>query len=544
MSNDQPSTGSTLLATAAPHRILAWPRYDRATDLETLTKTFGPAFAQRSDVCLCLRHDPAIDVPVADAIAAVETALTKAFGESPPFEVLVVDGPLDGSGWAAVGGAVTGIILLPWSWDPLRHARLNGLGHPLMTSGDDLRRHLGAPRTATTTATATTTTTTTATATVAAARSGEPAVSVILPTFNRPEFLQRALDSLVAQTFGDFEVVVVNDGGAAMEAVLDAYATKLLITYVRHGKNRDRSAARNSALAMARGRYIAYLDDDDRYQPDHLETLIDTLRRGNHQIAYSDATWVLEQKGPTGYQTIRPILTRSKPFDVDQLMVANYVPLVSVMHERACVDEVGGFDEQLGTNEDWDLLIRLASRYAFHHVDRVTAQISWREDGSSATSAKPAEFAQTRSLIHQRYRSATKDKPGIVAAQQRVAGGQVASAPVPAPASPRIAQAKEVVREAQSLVERGDLDGACKVLIAALDLAVESVELVVLLADIFVAQGKIKVAGEILEQASLLHPTNIDIAQRLTQQLAGIVIQGANPGAQTTQPGSNGWYAR
>ena len=444
---------------------------------------------------------------------------------------------------------MTGIILLPWSWDPQRHARLNGLGHPLMTSGDELRRHLGVPKTATATAASPAAAPTVAASpaaapTVAAARSSEPAVSVILPTFNRPEFLQRALDSLVAQTFGDFEVVVVNDGGAAMEALLDAYATKLLITYVRHGKNRDRSAARNSALAMARGRYIAYLDDDDRYQPDHLETLIDTLRRGKHQIAYSDATWVLEQKGPTGYQTIRPILTRSKPFDTDQLMVANYVPLVSVVHERACVDEVGGFDEQLGTNEDWDLLIRLALRYSFHHIDKVTAQISWREDGSSATSAKPAEFAQTRSLIHQRYRSLAKDKPGIVAAQQRVAGGRVASAPVPAPASPRIAQAKEVVRQAQSLVELGDLDGACKVLIAALDLAVESADLVVTLADIFVAQGKVKAAGDILEQASLLHPTNIDIAQRLTQQLAGIVTHGASPGVQPSQPGANGWHAR
>ena len=134
--------GAVTLATGARHRILAWPRYERAIDLETLARGFGPAFADRDDVCLCLRHDPGIDIPLADAIAAVSAELTGALGPDPRFEVLMVDNPLDDGGWSSLGRAITGVILLPWSWDVQRQRPLTGLGHPLMTSADDLRRHL------------------------------------------------------------------------------------------------------------------------------------------------------------------------------------------------------------------------------------------------------------------------------------------------------------------------------------------------------------------------------------------------------------------
>jgi hypothetical protein len=137
-----PAPGVVTLATSACHRLLAWPRYERAIDLDTLVRTFGPAFSDRDDVCLCLRHDPAIDIPLPDAIAAVSAELTRAAGPDPRFEVLMVDNPLDEGGWSSLARAITGVILLPWSWDVQRQRPLAGLGHPLMTSAEDLRRHL------------------------------------------------------------------------------------------------------------------------------------------------------------------------------------------------------------------------------------------------------------------------------------------------------------------------------------------------------------------------------------------------------------------
>ncbi|MEA2697749.1 MAG: hypothetical protein QOI66_2020 [Myxococcales bacterium] len=365
------------LATAATHRILAWPRYDRATDLEALCEGFGPALLEGGggDVCLCLRHDRAQDIPLEDAARAVESAFTQAFGADAALDVLIVDDPLDQAGWAALGRAVTGVVCLPSSQEASRRAQLGALGHSLISSPDDLRRWLrgAGPRTAT-----------------ANDKAGQPLVSVIVPTFNRPELLQRALGSLTKQTFRDFEVVVANDGGAGIEELLQTFAPTLSIAYVRHRANRDRAAARNSALAVAQGRYIAYLNDDDCFRPDHLQTLVDALCKGTHQVAYSDATWVLEEKAGAGYRTVRPLRTRSRPFNREQLSAESYIPLPSVMHERACLDVAGAFHESPDAQkkEEWNFCVRLAATYDFLHVAKVTADISCRDDGEAA--AKPA----------------------------------------------------------------------------------------------------------------------------------------------------------
>ncbi|HXI57322.1 MAG TPA: glycosyltransferase [Polyangia bacterium] len=441
---------SPSLATAATHRILAWPRYDRAADLEALCKGFGPALLDGNDVCLCLRHDRTQDIPLDEAARAVESAFSRALGPEAALEVLIVDDSLDDAGWVALGQSVTGVIALPSSQEPGRASRLGALGHPLINSPEELRRCLEpsssafpfAPRPPRLS---------TPTSSPSAARSGQPLVSVIIPTFNRPEFLQRALGSLTRQTFRDFEVVIVNDGGAAIEELVQTFTPALSIAYVRHSANRDRAAARNSAFGVARGRYIAYLDDDDCFRPEHLQTLVDALAQGTHKVAYSDATWVLEEKAGSGYRTVRPLLTRSKPFDRGELMIGSYIPILSVMHERACLDVVGAFDETLAAQEDWDLCIRLASAYDFLHVARVTADISWRDDGEGTSSAKSAELVKTTAFVHQRYRSLVTDP--MIAAQQGLISGAAkpawlttplasapAASPAPAPA-PAIATA-------------------------------------------------------------------------------------------------------
>src|SRR5712671_6312255 len=76
------SSNTTTLATSAPHRLLAWPRYDQTADLDSLARHFGPLLVGRTDVCLCLRHDLTRDVPLADAVRAVEAAFARAHGRA------------------------------------------------------------------------------------------------------------------------------------------------------------------------------------------------------------------------------------------------------------------------------------------------------------------------------------------------------------------------------------------------------------------------------------------------------------------------------
>ena len=89
------------------------------------------------------------------------------------------------------------------------------------------------------------------------------------------------------------------------------------------------------------------------------------------------------------------------------------------MHERACLEKVGLFDETLYAHEDWDLWIRLALHYPFLHIKQATAEFSWRTDGSSMTSSARETFLRTTEIIYRKYRPYTERVAGILDAQQR-----------------------------------------------------------------------------------------------------------------------------
>ncbi len=246
-----------------------------------------------------------------------------------------------------------------------------------------------------------------------------PLVSVIIPTFNRPQQLQRAVESVLSQTYANVEIIVVNDAGEDVAGVLAAVPHPEKIVSVRHGVNRDRAAARNSGLKLARGKYIAYLDDDDRFLPEHLQTLVEFLETHDYRVAYSDAWRVHEERrGDVYVETTRDV-PYSYEFDATRLLISNYVPVLSVVHERACLDEVGLFDEQLTSHEDWDLWIRLSRRFPFAHLKKVTAEFTWRTDGSSTTSRKKSDFARTAAIIFEKYRAISDAIPGVREMQAR-----------------------------------------------------------------------------------------------------------------------------
>lgn len=245
-----------------------------------------------------------------------------------------------------------------------------------------------------------------------------PMVSVIVPTYNRPDRLRDALESMNRQQYQDFEVIVVNDGTIPVEAVVAEMNRTGRITLVNHDRNRGLAAARNTGLRLAKGIYIAYLDDDDRFLPDHLGVLVQFLERGTHQVAYTDAWRVAEREVngvPTETGRDRP---HSSDFDAPRLLVQNYIPVLCLMHRRSCLEDVGLFDESLFVHEDWDLWIRLATQYAFAHIPQTTAEFTWRDDGSSMSSRDQDAFARTMDIIHRKYFSYAAKHPQILAAQR------------------------------------------------------------------------------------------------------------------------------
>jgi GT2 family glycosyltransferase/Flp pilus assembly protein TadD/glycosyltransferase involved in cell wall biosynthesis len=232
-----------------------------------------------------------------------------------------------------------------------------------------------------------------------------PLVSVIVRTMNRPIFLEECLTSLSAQTFKDFEVVAINDGGVNVDTIIEKYSQRMRIQYKQHPSNKGRSAALNTGLKSARGKYFTYLDDDDRVFPDHLEILVNELESGEFLVVYSDSFEVRQEPIKDTYKTVGKRAVYSVDYDRDLLRKTNYIPILNLIHHRDCADKIGRFDENLTVLEDWDYWIRLSEHYDFKHIPKITAEYRVRSDCSNATAAEAHQFPVCRQRIRTKLSS-------------------------------------------------------------------------------------------------------------------------------------------
>lgn len=237
-------------------------------------------------------------------------------------------------------------------------------------------------------------------------------VSVIVPTYNRPDMLKEAIQSILEQTFQQYEIIVVNDAGQDVAPVVAAFNSPK-IRYLCHEHNKGLAATRNTGIRAARGTYLAYLDDDDRYYPDHLATLIGFLEHSTHSAAYTGAYRAMQEPSGDGFVTVAREIVMTPGFDYDEILVDNFIPVLCIVHEKACLEMCGYFDESLPRHEDWDLWIRMSRSFTFGHVDRVTCEFTYRTDGSGMTSGTLPAFLETYRRIYAKYAFVTKDRPDL-----------------------------------------------------------------------------------------------------------------------------------
>jgi len=249
-----------------------------------------------------------------------------------------------------------------------------------------------------------------------------PLVSVIVPTYNRPDMLKEALMSILSQTYQNVEVIVVNDAGEDIKDVIDSLNKEGKIIYLQHKENRGLPAARNTGLKAAKGKYIAYLDDDDIYYPNHLETLVNFLENSDYKLAYTDSYYVFKEWITDRYVTVGKKIIYSHDFDRQHLLIFNYIPVLNVVHRKDMIEVAGLFDVTLGAHEDWDMWIRLSQYGDFHHINIPTTEVSFRTDRTTMTSRNRMPFLRTLKVIHKRY-SHLVTNPSIFEEQEKVEKG-------------------------------------------------------------------------------------------------------------------------
>jgi LmbE family N-acetylglucosaminyl deacetylase/glycosyltransferase involved in cell wall biosynthesis len=243
-------------------------------------------------------------------------------------------------------------------------------------------------------------------AVVADGERGPAPVSVIVRTRNRPALLREALESLRRQTARPAEIVVVNDGGAALGDLASSYRDAFRMVLDDGSQRRGRSAAANRGIELSTSELVAFLDDDDLCYPDHIERLVRAYRHGPDPVVYSDAVTVLYARRDDQWESRHRQLQYSLDFDPDYLLLANFIPLHSLLLPRNLCLKVGGFDEKLEYSEDWDLLIRLSFEASFRHIRAVTCEYRVFEESQtdpSHVAAGSAPFQKARRTIYERY---------------------------------------------------------------------------------------------------------------------------------------------
>jgi LmbE family N-acetylglucosaminyl deacetylase/glycosyltransferase involved in cell wall biosynthesis len=213
-----------------------------------------------------------------------------------------------------------------------------------------------------------------------------PLVSIIVRTKDRPHLLAPAIRSITRQTYANLEIVVINDGGENVADVLAAFSGDIFIRHVHHDNCMGRSAAANSGLEAARGKYLNFLDDDDVLYPDHVACLVNHLEMTREKVAYSNVLNVFF-KGPPETPGNREKEERvfNFDFDPDRLLFENYIPIMSVLFSREVLGKVKTFSEDLTLFEAWDFWIRVSRHFFFQHLDHTTAEYRFYGPAKMAT---------------------------------------------------------------------------------------------------------------------------------------------------------------
>ena len=245
-----------------------------------------------------------------------------------------------------------------------------------------------------------------------------PDVSIIIPTCNRNSLLRRAVRSVLDQTYQNIEVLIINNGDMNIKDILKDFEDER-INYLDNTITKGLSATRNMGLKNAKGRYIAYLDDDDIYYPEHIETLFNYLENNKAHVAYTDALRAYMEEHNDTLVTIHKDRPYSVDFDPNVILIQNIMPVLTVMHRRECIEKAGYFDETLTNYEDWEFWIRLSLYYTFHHIKKITCEFSKIINKSSLTKASKRDFLKNTRVIYKKYQSVISSKSWLKKACER-----------------------------------------------------------------------------------------------------------------------------
>lgn len=190
-----------------------------------------------------------------------------------------------------------------------------------------------------------------------------PLISVLIRTKDRPELLKNALESVSRQSYKKLEVNIVNDGGVDVQSVVDAF--NFDYCHVKtHNISQGRAAAANALLDMTQGGYAIFLDDDDTFDADHIENLVNLIMKNLSVLAAYSGIRVGNDLNMPPY---------NEPYNAALLRRMNFIPFHAVLFSSKLLEMGCQFDESLLVYEDWDFWLQVSQHTEFYHLNKITA---------------------------------------------------------------------------------------------------------------------------------------------------------------------------
>jgi glycosyltransferase involved in cell wall biosynthesis len=204
-----------------------------------------------------------------------------------------------------------------------------------------------------------------------------PLVSVVIPTYNSADFLIEAVDSVLGQTWRDFEIIVVDDGSTdGTHESVRRYDDEVRYFYKKNG---GPSSARNMGVKQARGRYVAFLDSDDVWEPEKLGVQMRFASEHPEIKLICTDSALMGPRGSRQRKLKSDLLGNLFPI----LYSNSFIRTSTVLMEKACFQTVGYFDERYRSAEDYDLWLRVAKRYPIAYINQPLVRYRKHEDNVS-----------------------------------------------------------------------------------------------------------------------------------------------------------------
>jgi glycosyltransferase involved in cell wall biosynthesis len=190
-----------------------------------------------------------------------------------------------------------------------------------------------------------------------------PKVSIVIPTYNRANFLPRAIKSALSQTYRNIEIIIVDDNSKDKTEEIVKYYNDPRIRYIVHKCNLGPSAARNTGIKNSKGKYIAFLDSDDEWFLEKISCQMNIFQKKDSKCGIvCTGGYIIKDNKKT--VRVKSISLSPNSF-YRKILLENTVGTSTVLVKKECFEKVGLFDESLKNCEDWDMWIRIAKYYKF-----------------------------------------------------------------------------------------------------------------------------------------------------------------------------------